>query len=110
MTYNDETTIEQMDNEYDCIGKLGDEICQSLFDEKQKNSEKRFQHALRSINKMKGKYLENTINCLELQVLDVYEYLKKQERTRLDKEIALCNKKMMLYLYFSYMDNISCHG
>jgi hypothetical protein len=25
---NDETTIEQMDNEYDCIGKLGDEICQ----------------------------------------------------------------------------------
>ncbi|KAG2224002.1 hypothetical protein INT45_009588, partial [Circinella minor] len=72
---NDETTIEQMDNEYDCVGKLEDEIFQSLFDEKQKNSEKRRQYALRSINKMKYKYLENTIDCLELQVLDAYEYL-----------------------------------
>lgn len=25
---NDETTIEQMDNEYDCVGKLEDEIFQ----------------------------------------------------------------------------------
>ncbi|KAI9481464.1 MAG: hypothetical protein EXX96DRAFT_566857 [Benjaminiella poitrasii] len=72
---NDETTIEQMDNEYNCIGKLEDEIFQSLFNEKQKNSEKRRQHALRSINKMKYKYLKNTIDCLELQVLDAYEYI-----------------------------------
>ncbi|KAG1137115.1 hypothetical protein G6F37_013595 [Rhizopus arrhizus] len=41
---------------------------------------------------------------------DLSKNRKEQERTRLDKEIALFNKKMILYLYFSYTDNISCHG
>jgi hypothetical protein len=42
-------------------------------------------------------------------VLDLSKNRKEQARTRLDKEIALFNKKMILYLYFSYTDNISCH-
>ncbi|KAG1360471.1 hypothetical protein G6F61_014374 [Rhizopus arrhizus] len=41
---------------------------------------------------------------------DLSKNRKEQERTRLDKEIALFNKKMILYLYFSYTDNISCYG
>ena len=41
---------------------------------------------------------------------DLSKNRKEQERTRLDEEIALFNKKMLLYLYFSYTDNISCHG
>ena len=41
---------------------------------------------------------------------DLSKNRREQERTRLDKEIALFNKKMLLYLYFSYTDNISCHG
>ena len=43
-------------------------------------------------------------------MFDLPKNRKEQERTRLDKEIALFNKKMMLYLYFSYKDNVSCHG
>jgi hypothetical protein len=43
-------------------------------------------------------------------VFDLSKNRKEQERTRLDKEIALFNKKMILYLYFSYTDNISHHG
>jgi hypothetical protein len=40
---------------------------------------------------------------------DLSKNRKEQERTRLDKEIALFNKKMILYLYFSYMNTISCY-
>ncbi len=29
---------------------------------------------------------------------------------RLDKEIVLFNKKMILYLYFPYTDNTLCRG
>ena len=43
-------------------------------------------------------------------IIDLSKNRKEQERTRLDKEIALFNKKMILYLYFSYTDNISCYG
>ena len=59
-------------------------------------------------------------NCLTYGVKDVawvnnlnwfiQENKKEQERARLDKEIALFNKKMILYIYFSYTDNISCYG
>ncbi|KAG1066376.1 hypothetical protein G6F57_018431 [Rhizopus arrhizus] len=46
----------------------------------------------------------------QMLAADLSKNRKEQERTRLDKEIALFNKKMILYLYFSYTDNISCYG
>ena len=50
------------------------------------------------------------ILCERRYKSDLSKNRKEQERTRLDKEIALFNKKMILYLYFSYTDNISCYG
>ena len=41
---------------------------------------------------------------------DLYKNRKEQGRTRLDKEVVLFSKKMILYLYFPYTNNISCHG
>ena len=41
----------------------------------------------------------------------IYPRIERNKRGRDSiKKIALFNKKMILYLYFSYTDNIPCYG
>ncbi|KAI7852674.1 hypothetical protein BDC45DRAFT_184838 [Circinella umbellata] len=44
--YNDEATSEQINDEYGCISKIGDKICQSLFDKKTKKSQETLSRCL----------------------------------------------------------------
>jgi hypothetical protein len=63
-----------------------------------------------SISGVKSTGAEVSNSLILSKLADLSKNRKEQARTRLDKEISLFNKKMILYLYFSYTDNISCHG